>query len=374
MGASKKWFKSIVNKKLPPPLKTSGNDATASKRLSPWSLLTACHVINKASILGEEDDDEDLEKDFSGRSNQAVVGQAEQEEWAAIRIQTAFRVVLARRALCALKGLARLKAAIDGQNGQKQSVRTQRSIQTFVRMQDGWCHEIGSIEEIQTRVQQKHEAAMKRERAMAYAFSNQWRANSKIKLESFFDYELDNSTWSWVWLDRWVNDINQKNANSTLNAGEEDGNQDGGDREGQDLTNSGKNVSLKKSASARTHKPCSSPKTNITSSRKSRAGTTELQRAKSVGATHGTFSTLRRPNQPSQKSSGMRSTSKTNTRQPLSGPNQGLPKDTKRISRSPSTQKSPSGKRAESNEAKGSAMPRQHSRRQEKGPDKLAQK
>ncbi|KAH7365197.1 hypothetical protein KP509_18G013400 [Ceratopteris richardii] len=240
--------------------------------------------------------------------------------------------------------------------------------------EDGWCHEIGSIEEIQTRVQQKHEAAMKRERAMAYAFSNQWRANSKIKLESFFDYELDNSTWSWVWLDRWVNDINQKNANSTLNAGEEDGNQDGGDREGQDLTNSGKNVSLKKSASARTHKPCSSPKTNITSSRKSRAGTTELQRAKSVGATHGTFSTLRRPNQPSQKSSGMRSTSKTNTRQPLSGPNQGLPKDTKRISRSPSTQKSPSGKRAESNEAKGSAMPRQHSRRQEKGPDKLAQK
>lgn len=40
-------------------------------------------------------------------------------------------------------------------------------------LQDGWCDTMGTVEEIQAREQQRQEAAIKRERAMAYAFSNQ---------------------------------------------------------------------------------------------------------------------------------------------------------------------------------------------------------
>lgn len=40
-------------------------------------------------------------------------------------------------------------------------------------MQEGWCGTAGSVAEIQSRLQQKQEGAIKRERAKAYAFSHQ---------------------------------------------------------------------------------------------------------------------------------------------------------------------------------------------------------
>ncbi|KAJ4822135.1 hypothetical protein Tsubulata_051489, partial [Turnera subulata] len=63
---------------------------------------------------------------YSGRSK---------EEIAAIRIQTAFRGYLARRALRALRGLVRLKSLIQGQSVKRQATSTLRAMQTLARVQ-----------------------------------------------------------------------------------------------------------------------------------------------------------------------------------------------------------------------------------------------
>ncbi|KAK1256620.1 Protein IQ-DOMAIN 1 [Acorus gramineus] len=63
---------------------------------------------------------------YSGKSS---------EDIAAIKIQTAFRGYLARRALRALRGLVRLKALIDGQSVKRQATTTLRCMQTLARVQ-----------------------------------------------------------------------------------------------------------------------------------------------------------------------------------------------------------------------------------------------
>ena len=48
------------------------------------------------------------------------------------------------------------------------------SAMTFLAMsQEGWCDSVGSVEQIQTKLLKRQEAAAKRERAMAYALAHQ---------------------------------------------------------------------------------------------------------------------------------------------------------------------------------------------------------
>lgn len=111
----------------------------------------------------------------------------------------------------------------------------QRTLNSEFSEQVEWCGGSETMEEILNRIQQREEAAARRERAMAYAFSHQarhlkrrfitiincdyhyialsigndsvnflqWRANSSQYLgQTYYDLSKDNCGWSWK--ERWI--------------------------------------------------------------------------------------------------------------------------------------------------------------------------
>lgn len=159
------------------------------------------------------------------------------EELATIKIQTAFRGYLARRALRALRGLVRLKSLVDGNAVKRQTAHTLHCTQTMTRVQtqiysrrvkmeeekqalqrqlqlkhqrelekmkidEDWDHSHQSKEQADASLMMKTEAALRRERALAYAFSHQWRNSGRTMTPTFTDQ--GNPNWGWSWMERWV--------------------------------------------------------------------------------------------------------------------------------------------------------------------------
>ncbi|KAK4480303.1 hypothetical protein RD792_013372 [Penstemon davidsonii] len=164
------------------------------------------------------------------------------EEIAATKIQAVFRGFMARRALRALRGLVRLKTLIGGQSVKRQAASTLKCIQTLSRVQSeirarrirmseensaiqrqiqqkhekeleksraasigsNWDDSVQSKEQVEANLQYKQEAAMRRERALAYAYSHQqtWRTTSNTADQTFMD--PNNPRWGWSWLERWM--------------------------------------------------------------------------------------------------------------------------------------------------------------------------
>ncbi|CAL9763118.1 unnamed protein product [Musa acuminata subsp. burmannicoides] len=212
------WLKTIINRKK---AKQDG-----AKKLSGSSNQQS----NGFELKGQSR--KDPGKLFGGADGLAS------EDISATRIQTAFRGFKARKAFRSLKRVQRLQAFTHRKSVQKQASNTWSHVQSWSKMQaeirarranmvaegrfrqkkhdnrsklEAKLHDLAlewnggseTKEEIVARIQQREEAAVKRERAMAYAFSHQWRVNSGVS-QGPFVYELAKGNWEWSWVDRWI--------------------------------------------------------------------------------------------------------------------------------------------------------------------------
>ncbi|KAJ7947056.1 protein IQ-DOMAIN 1-like [Quillaja saponaria] len=211
------WFKTIIS------FKKSKNGRSKQEK---GSSASTKHPQRETGCFG------------NGSTKGNPVSPGMPEDFAATRIQTAFRAYVARKALHRLKGNVKLQMLMQGYSIKKQAnttlnyihswskiqveIRTRRlsmvmedrirqkklenQIKLEAKLHDievDWCGGSETMEETLARIHQREEAAVKRERAMAYAFSHQWRANSSQNL-GLGNYELNKANWGWSWKERWI--------------------------------------------------------------------------------------------------------------------------------------------------------------------------
>ncbi|KAJ0969335.1 hypothetical protein J5N97_022212 [Dioscorea zingiberensis] len=171
---------------------------------------------------------------------------------AAIKIQATYRGYLARKSYRALKGLMRLQSVMKGQSVKRQTMNTMRCMQMLVRVQsqirtrrlqmmesrniqqhhqmvgkndkeienslnkwnyghqseagnDEWEDSVLTKDEIDSRMRRKVEAVIKRERALAYAYSHQLLKVTPMSAQAVLsDIKSGGFPWWWNWLERQV--------------------------------------------------------------------------------------------------------------------------------------------------------------------------
>ncbi|CAI9774114.1 unnamed protein product [Fraxinus pennsylvanica] len=170
MGRANKWFHSLLGSKKPP--SASSSSPAPEKKKSKWGLLksstsivfkneeenqltspyaetldankhaivvaAATAAVAQAALAAAKAAAEAVKLTGGSKSRSAAMF-VRHWEWAAIKIQSAFRAYLARRALKALKALVKLQALVRGRIVRKQSADMLHRMQAMARIQARAC-------------------------------------------------------------------------------------------------------------------------------------------------------------------------------------------------------------------------------------------
>ncbi|XP_006654722.2 protein IQ-DOMAIN 1-like [Oryza brachyantha] len=254
MGASGKWIRSLVSIKAPSSEGTSRGRKWTRRLWRSSSSASAATAGGCGAADSEEVSEEASSEADAFSSVVAAVVRAPhrdfrviRQEWAAVRVQAAFRAFLARRALKALRGIVRLQALVRGRLVRRQLAVTVKCMNALLRVQerarerrartsadgrdsrdalgdrDGradtmipikqaeeqWCDSQGSVAEVRSKIHMRHDAVAKRERAIAYALSHQPRsskhsARPSSPARSLRSHDSNRCNHDWSYIEGWM--------------------------------------------------------------------------------------------------------------------------------------------------------------------------
>ncbi|XP_048568046.1 protein IQ-DOMAIN 6-like [Triticum urartu] len=248
MGASGKWIKTLVGLKTAAAEKERHAGGKGRKWSRLWRSSSGGQRGAASAAASEVSETSSAAADALSSVVAAVVRapprdfRVIRQEWAAVRIQTAFRGFLARRALRALRGIVRLQALVRGRRVRKQLAVTVKCMQALVRVQarardrrtrlsadgrdsqdtlddhsshadpvkeaeTGWCDSQGTVDDVRSKIHMRREGAIKRERAIAYALSHQRNPNHNGRPSSpavSLKNHGTNRSNQWSYLDGWM--------------------------------------------------------------------------------------------------------------------------------------------------------------------------
>ncbi|KAL1560306.1 protein IQ-DOMAIN 9-like [Salvia divinorum] len=220
------WFKNIISKK-----KVKGGRSGKVKRYSSSEHINGCKE-DLCSLKGCI-----TVSDGACLDNQGSVGLS-REYVAARKIQTAYRAHAARRSLRRMRGTVRLQKLVQCDSIKNQASTTLSHLHSWTKTQaqirarranmvmEGrlkqkklenqlkleaklhdfeveWNGGSETVSEALAKIHHREEAAVRRERALAYAFTHQWRANTILSFGPG-NKELSKENWGWSWMDRWI--------------------------------------------------------------------------------------------------------------------------------------------------------------------------
>ncbi|KAL3835085.1 hypothetical protein ACJIZ3_009821 [Penstemon smallii] len=176
-------------------------------------------TVNQPALHEEDNNSKDHDEIYRRNQKDNSTCKLFKQEDAAVIIQTAFRSFQARRATTTASDekakredeiLSIGGTSIEVQTGENSSdifslsfdvchSTRNRARPQVLKLQNDWDDSTVSSTKSKMRIQNRLEAATRRERALAYAFSQQLRICSKKKQSS-----CDETNMGWNWLERWM--------------------------------------------------------------------------------------------------------------------------------------------------------------------------